>query len=100
MNEENIVRDERTVAVENASYRFAYKLLGGGLLLDAFCRAWAQQRPYWDLMALVVISGGAATAYQAARGTLFRYWARFGAAVLFAGALSAVIIWFVIAQKS
>jgi hypothetical protein len=48
MNEKNIVRDERTVAVENASYRFAYKLLGGGLLLDVFCRAWPQQRPYWD----------------------------------------------------
>jgi hypothetical protein len=100
MNEENIVRDERTVAVENASDRFAYKLLGGGLLLDVFCRAWIQHRPYWDLMALVVISGGVATAYRAARGTLFRYWARFGAAVLLAGALSAVIIWFVIAQKS
>ncbi|HUJ44643.1 MAG TPA: hypothetical protein VLW52_13670 [Opitutaceae bacterium] len=100
MSETEIVHDERTVAVENAGFRFAYQLLALGLLFDVMCRARAQRQANWDLMALVVVSGGAATAYQAARKTLAHRWAQFGAVFLIAAALALAIGWLVTRLRS
>ncbi len=48
---ECVERDERTVAVENASYRWAYLLLTYALLVDAMCRSLVRHEASWDLMA-------------------------------------------------
>ena len=33
-----VKRDERTVAVENASYKWAFTFIISALMIDAFCR--------------------------------------------------------------
>ena len=43
-----VERDERTVAVENASYRWAYMLLTFALLLDVIFRSLYRQEGAWD----------------------------------------------------
>ena len=61
-----IERDERTMSVENASYRFAFLLLSFGVLLSVAYRSFVLQQTAWDLMALVIVSGVVASGYQAA----------------------------------
>ncbi len=57
--------DERTVAVENASYRLGYFLLYCGLLYDGLYRTIVRHEAPWDLLALVIVSGAVCTLYQA-----------------------------------
>jgi hypothetical protein len=74
MIEATVERDERTVAVENASYRLAYLILTYGLLGIVAVRAVAWRESNWDLMALIVVGGGAAAAYQGAHKVFARRW--------------------------
>ncbi len=74
MNARDVDRDERTVAVENAGYRWSYLVLSFGLLgLTAF-RSFARGEAAWDLLALVVVGGGINAAYQWSHGVLYRRW--------------------------
>jgi hypothetical protein len=75
MSTEQLERDERTVAVENASYRRGYMLLCYALLVDVMYRGQFRHEAAWDLMAFVVIVGGICTAYQARRKILAHRWA-------------------------
>lgn len=96
MSTGTVHRDERTEAVENASYRLAYLVVSFGLLAAVVYRALALDESSWDLIALVVIGGLAATVYQGRRGVLTSRWmiaavgTAVGAAVL-AGALSLLL---------
>jgi hypothetical protein len=71
---QSVIRDERTVAVENASYRWAYSLLAYALLVDVMCRALFRHEAAWDLMAMVVVGGVVATVYQTRQRTLAQGW--------------------------
>jgi hypothetical protein len=72
---ESVQRDERTVAVANASYKWAGVFVMFALLIDVMCRAWLFDEAAWDLMALVVVTGAIPTMYQARHKVLGR---RFG----------------------
>ncbi len=69
-----VERDERTVAVENASYRWAYLLLSFALLADVAVRSFLYREAAWDLLGLVVAGGAVTAAYQAAKRVLTRRW--------------------------
>ena len=71
---ENLERDERTVAVEDASYRWGYLLLTYALLVDVMYRSGVRHEAAWDLMALIVLGGGVCTIYQARRRILGQGW--------------------------
>ena len=75
MSPNDIDRDERTLAVENASYRLSYRVLSFGVLVLVAYRAFVRNDPHnWDLMLLVIASGAVSTVYQASRSTLSRRW--------------------------
>jgi hypothetical protein len=59
-----VLRDERTNAVEEASYRFAYGFLTFALLLDVMYRGLVRGEAAWDLLALVIAGGAISTLYQ------------------------------------
>ena len=94
MNNESVVRDERTMTVENASYRWAHQLLSFGLLLDVAYRGLVRNDSSWDLLALVIVTGMAATLYQAANKVLSRRWAlsAFVTAVAAAAIAAAIVL--------
>ena len=69
-------RDERTVAVENASYRWCFILFSYALLIDVVYRGIARQEAAWDLLALVIVSGAVCTIYQARQKALVHGWAK------------------------
>jgi len=94
MNNESVVRDERTMTVENASYRWAYHLLSFGLLLDVAYRGVARNESSWDLLALVIVTGLAATLYQQANKVLSRRWALTAVVTAVAAAVIAAAIVF------
>jgi pyrroline-5-carboxylate reductase len=83
-----VERDERTVAVENAGYRWAFIFLYFALLIDAAYRTVFRHEAAWDLLALVFVSGTASMIHQIRQQTWTRSQTR--AAVLF-GLLGAVV---------
>ena len=96
-----ILRDERTVAVENASYRWAYLVLSFGLLLSTAYRGFVRNESSWDLLALVVVGGAVATLYQGGHRVLSRRWALASvAAVVLALVLAAVLAVTVAASRA
>ena len=85
-------RDERTVVVENASFRLGYLVLSFGLLVDVALRGFAARANEWDLLGLVIVSGLVMTAQQLRHRILGRAWvvATLGAAGI-AAALAAAL---------
>jgi hypothetical protein len=91
----SVQRDERTVLVENAGYRWAYLFLSFGLLVLVGYRSFVYHESSWDLLALVVLGGGVGTAYQSFHRVLSTRWVIASLlAVLMAAALAAMMVWF------
>jgi hypothetical protein len=92
MNAQPIMRDERTVAIENASYRWAYLILSFGLLVSTAYRSFALHESAWDLLGLVIIGGAVANFYQGKGGVLSRRWAAASAAAAVLAIVFAVVL--------
>jgi hypothetical protein len=87
-----VERDERTVAVENASYRWAYLLLTYALLVDVMYRSLIRHEATWDLLALVVVGGAVCSVYQARQKILAHGWVMKAVLVAcIAGVIAAVL---------
>jgi hypothetical protein len=74
MTPQLVERDERTVAIENAGYRWSYLVLSFALLVDVAFRSFVRGETSWDLFALIVLSGGLNAGYQAWKRALFPRW--------------------------
>ena len=85
-------RDERTVAVENASYRLAYQVLTFGTLAAVAYRAYAWNQASWDLLALVIAAGAITVGYQAVHRVLTPQAVRIGIGIAVAAAVVAVAV--------
>ncbi len=59
-----VVRDERTIAVEDASYRLAYGFISFALLLDVMYRSLVRREASWELLAIVIVGGMVSSVYQ------------------------------------
>lgn len=92
MKGQSVSRDERTVVVENASYRWAYLVLSFGLLASVAYRGLVLRESNWDLLALVVLGGLVTTFYQGAQKVLSRRWALVAVATAVAAAGVALAI--------
>jgi hypothetical protein len=91
-NAPSVQRDERTVAVENGSYRWGYLFVSFGLLALVAYRSFVHNESPWDLMALVVLGGMLSAAYQWFHKVLTAQWAATCLmTVVAAGVLAAVI---------
>jgi hypothetical protein len=89
-----VERDERTVAVENASYRWAYLFLSFGLLALVAYRSFVHHEGAWDLLALVVLGGILSAAYQGIHKVLTAQWAATCLlTIVAAGAVAALTAW-------
>ena len=69
-----IEQDERSVAVENASYRWSFLTLTTCLLLDVMYRSAVLKEACFDLLTLLCIAGFVSFAYQAYFLILHRHW--------------------------
>ena len=92
MSERIVARDERTVSVENTSYRWAYLFLSFGLLLSTAYRAFVHGEQPWDLLGLVIVSGAITTAYQGNQRVLTRRWVMLSVAAVVAAMLIGAIM--------
>lgn len=87
-----VERDERTVAVENASYRWAYGALTYALLVDVMFRSLVRHEAAWDLMALAIGGGIFCGVYQARQKILGHGWVMKAVLVAcLAGVIAAVV---------
>jgi hypothetical protein len=87
-------RDERTLAVENASYRWAYHFVSFALLVVVGYRSFMRGEAAWDLLALVILGGGVASAYQWSHQVLTKRWLVSGlASMLVAAVIAALVVW-------
>ena len=95
MTEPVVERDERTIAVENASFRWAYFFLWYGLLVLILYRGLAFGEDNWDLMGLFIASAAVGILYQAAHKVLSRSWAWVTLVAMLVGAVVAAgIVYF------
>jgi hypothetical protein len=92
MTSHAVQRDERTVSIENTSYRLAYLILSFGLLLSVAYRGFVRHEQAWDLMALVVIGGAVATLYQGTHHVLSRRWLMMTLASVVVAVLVAIMV--------
>jgi len=94
--DQSVQRDERTVTVENASYRWAINFIIFALLFDVACRGVFFDEAAWDLLALAIVPGLVCTIYQYRQKILGRPPGRMILS-LFVGAIFAAIMAFIIA---
>jgi hypothetical protein len=89
-----VARDERTVAVENASYRWAYAFVTFGLLALVAYRSFVHNESPWDLMALVILGGFLSAAIQWFHRVLNGKWLAMCLLTFVASAaLAALMVW-------
>jgi hypothetical protein len=72
--DQSVKRDERTMAVENASFRWGFTFVLFALLVDVMYRGLFRNEAAWDLMGLVIVSSGLATIHQARQKIWGRGW--------------------------
>lgn len=93
MKDTPVFKDERSIAVENASYRWGYFVLTYGLLIIVAIRAFFFNESNWDLMALVIISGLVTTAFQGYHQLFTRRWIYlFGLTLVIAAGVAALVV--------
>ncbi len=95
---QSVERDERTVAVENASYKWACIFVCFALLIDVICRAVVRNEAAWDLMALVIAGGIFCTIYQARQKTLGKTSVKAGVLIAFVGGVISTAVLLAITQ--
>ena len=89
-----VERDERTIAIENAGYRWSYLVLSFGILAIIAFRWFLGESMPWEFLALVVISGGVNAAIQAWHQTVFKRWVGLALATATAGGAIAALLAF------
>ena len=72
--EQRLKRDERTVAVENASFRWALYFITFGLLIDALYRKEVRNEPIWDLIALICVGATISVVYLIRHKAMVSRW--------------------------
>lgn len=92
MNQDDVVRDERTVAVENAGYRLSYLVLTFGLLGLTTFRSMMLHQSSWDLLTLVILGGVVNATYQGSRRVINPGWVIATLGTVFIALLLAVLI--------
>jgi hypothetical protein len=75
-SQQSVVRDERTVAIENASYKWACVFITFSLLVDTVYRSAFRGEAAWDLLALAIVPSLACSIYQARQKILGPGWLR------------------------
>ncbi|HEU4787449.1 MAG TPA: hypothetical protein VFS57_08580 [Gemmatimonadaceae bacterium] len=76
MTKHTVERDERTVAVENASYRLGYRFVSFAVLMSVAYRSFFLKQTSWDLFAIIILGGVVTTVYQRNQRILTMRWAR------------------------
>ncbi|HSQ32688.1 MAG TPA: hypothetical protein VLN49_22690 [Gemmatimonadaceae bacterium] len=94
MTNRSVDRDERTVAVENASYRLGYRFLSFAVLLSAAYRSIALKQSTWDLLAIVIFGGVVTTVYQRNQRILTLRWVRLTMLSMALAFVVAMVLWF------
>lgn len=74
MRTQPVFRDERTVIVENTSYRLAYVVMSFGLLAIIAYRSLVLQQNSWELLAVILAGGLTAALYQGFKQIITPRW--------------------------
>lgn len=74
MSIEKIEKDERTIFIENKSYKYGCTILNFGLLIDIIYRSIRFNEASWDLFGLLFAGGLVMTVYQYKYKTFASNW--------------------------
>ena len=89
---QSVERDERTVAVENASYKWAFTFVSLALLVDVVYRGAVHSEAAWDLLALASLPAFVCVMYQARQKILGKRYLREALLVACLGGIVAFVI--------
>jgi Family of unknown function (DUF6442) len=74
MRLKKIEKDERTVFIENQSYKYGCAILNFGILIDIIYRSVRFNEASWDLFGLIFLSGLVTTVYQYKQKIFTKNW--------------------------
>ena len=69
-------KDERTIFIENKSYKYGCLIFNFGLLIDIMYRSIRFNEAPWDLFGLIFLSGFVTTVYQYKQNIFTKNWIR------------------------
>lgn len=96
MQLKKIEKDERTIFIENQSYRFGYAILNFGILIDIMYRSIRFNETCWDLFGLVFLGGLVTTVYQFKQKIFTKKWIKAILLLIISTAIFGVIFTFII----
>ncbi len=98
---QRVIRDERTVAVENVCYKWGCIFVSFALLVDVAMRGLLRNEAAWDLMVLACLPGIIASLYQAYQKALPQgFWRQMALLAVLAGVIGAVVAFAVMLTKA
>lgn len=92
MLNKNVIKDERTISVENKSYKYGCYIFNFGLLLDIIYRSIRLNEASWDLFGLIFLSGLVMTSYQYKEKIFSENWGKKYLLLIALTAITAVIV--------
>lgn len=92
----SVEKDERTVFIENISYKYGYNFIAFALLLDVMYRSLRFNEAPWDLLGLIIVSGFIMTIYQYKQKILGRSYLKLTLITLAVSFIFAFVLAFVI----
>jgi hypothetical protein len=98
MSAKKIEKDERTIFIENQSYRNGYIVLNFGILIDIMYRSFRLHEAPWDLFGLIFLGGLVTTVHQYRHKIFTKKWTRDILLLIVVSAIVAAVVMF-LAQK-
>jgi hypothetical protein len=94
--EQCLKRDERTVTVENAGFKWGYYCLALGLVIDAVYRQEVRNEAIGDLIALLCVSSAISLVYLVAHKAWVPRWPLRRVVLVLAGCIVVAVLVFVL----
>ncbi len=74
LNNNIVEKDERTMYIENSSYKYGYLFTAFALLINIAYRSFNFNEAPWDLFGIIIISGFVMSIYQYKHNILEKTW--------------------------
>lgn len=94
MAAKKIEKDERTIFVENQSYRYGYIFLNFGILINIMYRSFRLNEAPWDLFGLIFLGGLVTTVYQYRYKIFTKKWTKDILILIVISAIVAAVVMF------
>lgn len=96
MTNKVVEKDERTIFIENISYKYGYTFIAFALLLDVIYRSLRLNEAPWDLLGIIIISGLVMSVYHYQQKIIGKTWKKTISFILIIAFIFAFLVYFIL----